>query len=144
MYFTGSAGDFALHTVISSGVVRIKMLYNGRYGPAPRSTEIWAFLEVDFWCAAWFNSRYTLKRQSTFFPAVTCSVFTSRSTEFWFFWKLTFGAQLGSTVDARSRVSREVEIARFLRAGRPASPEENRLWTFLKDDFKNISTLPCI
>ena len=31
-----------------------------------KSTEIWTFLEDDVRCAAWFNSGYTLTRQSTF------------------------------------------------------------------------------
>ena len=56
------------------------MLYHGRYGPASRSTEIWTFLEDDVRCAAWFNSGYTLTRQSTFPPAVTCSAFAPRSS----------------------------------------------------------------
>ena len=71
------ADDFALRAVISTQDAK-----HGRYGPASRSTEIWASLEVDFCCAAWFNSGYTLTRQSRFLPAVTCSVFTLRSTEF--------------------------------------------------------------
>ena len=56
------------------------MLYHGRYGPASRSTEIWTFLEDDVRCAAWFNSGYTLTRQSTFPPAVNCSGFAPRSS----------------------------------------------------------------
>ena len=61
-----------------------------------RSTETWIFLEDDVRCAAWFNSGYTLTRQSTFPPAVEFTlssytavclvmrpVFPSRSTEIW-------------------------------------------------------------
>ena len=51
------------------------MLDHGRYGPASRSTEIWTLLEDDVRCAVWFNSGYTLRRQSTFPPAVNCSAF---------------------------------------------------------------------
>ena len=70
-----------------------------------------------------------------------------RVQKFELFWKMSSGVKLGSTVDTRSRVSLEPGIARFVRAGRRRiprsfleSPEECSLWTFLKDDFKNIST----
>ena len=49
--------------------------------------------------AAWFNSEYTLTRQSTFPPAVTCSASVSRSGE------MTSIRIHGPSVDTRSSVS---------------------------------------
>ena len=68
-----------VRSVISSGS-SCPICFITRYGPTSRSTEIWTFLEDDVRCAAWFNSGYTLTRQSTFPPAVNCSAFAPRSS----------------------------------------------------------------
>ena len=51
-------------------------------------------------CAAWFNSGYTLTRQSTFSLAVICSASAPRSSG-----KMTSMRMLGPSMDTRSCVS---------------------------------------
>ena len=82
------------------------MLDHGRYGPASRSTEIWTLLEDDVRCAAWFNSGYTLRRQSTFPPAVNCSAFApSSSSKFGLSGEMTCTCLVLQSMDTRSCVS---------------------------------------
>ena len=110
------------------------MLYHGRYGPASRSTEIWTFLEDDVRCAAWFNSGYTLTRQS---HSLRQSIVRGLPQEFRKIWLSEEMRCTSLALQWRHAHASVHGGGHFTRPSSAVSPEKYRNLNTLGDDFRS-------